>query len=260
MRSIIDINITFSLVLFSTTILFSPVFADEIKSGYEYISEATREMQDDEFANPGMKAVEEGQVEFHKPGVNEKSCATCHGKNGSKFDLKKIASYPIYNKEFQKPFTLQERINFCGEEYLDNVPYVYDCVDLVEIEAYVRYLARGEKVNVTITEELKPFYEKGKKIYNTRYGQMNMACTVCHDQYAGQKLRGQVLSEGHTNGFPLYRLGSGKMTSLHGRIKECFISFRAEPFHLGSEELISLEVFLHHRGNGLKIETPAVRY
>lgn len=234
--------------------------ATDLKSGYEYVSKTTREMQDDEFANPGMTAVEEGRVEFHRPGVNDKTCATCHGENGSKFDLKKIASYPVYNKEFEKPFTLQEQINFCGEEHLDNVPYVYDCVDLVEIEAYVRHLARGEKVNVTITKELKPFYEKGKKIYNTRYGQMNMACFVCHDQYAGKKLRGQVLSQGHSNGFPLYRLGSGKMTSLHSRIKECFISFRAEPFHPGSIELISLELYLHKRGNGLKIETPAVRY
>ncbi|MDH5600808.1 MAG: sulfur oxidation c-type cytochrome SoxA, partial [Gammaproteobacteria bacterium] len=235
------------ITLLITSLFFSTANAGDVKSGSEYVSTATREMQNDEFANPGMTAVEEGKVEFHRPGVNDKTCASCHGKNGSKFDLKKIANYPIYNKEYEKPFTLQEQINYCGEEHLDNVPYVYDCVDLVEIEAYVRYLARGEKVNVKITKELKPFYEKGKKIYNTRYGQMNMACTVCHDQYAGQHLRGQVLSQGQSNGFPLYRLGSGKMTSLHARIKECFISFRAEPFHLGSEELISLELYLHKR-------------
>ncbi len=50
------------------------------------------------------------------------------------------------------------------------------------------------------------------------------------------------------------------MTPLHGRVTECFRSFRAEPFDRGSEEFISLEVYLHTRGNGLKIETPAVRY
>lgn len=251
---------SYLLFLCLLPLALNPAAARDLKSGSEFLTQATRDMQNDEFANPGMPAVEEGKIEFHKPGVNEKSCATCHGENGSKFDLAKIASFPKYNQEFKKPFTLQEQINFCGEEYLDNVPYVYDCVDLVEVETYVRYLARGEKVNVTITDELKPFFDKGKKIYNTRYGQMNMACTVCHDQFDGQRLRGQVLSQGHSNGFPLYRLGSGKMTSLHGRIKECFRSFRAEPFDLGSEELISLELFLHARGNGLAIETPAVRY
>lgn len=243
-------------LLFFSTILA----ASDLKSGFEYLTPATQEMQNDDFANPGMTAVEEGRTEFHRPGVNDKTCATCHGENGSKFNLKKIASYPVYNKEYEKPFTLQEQINFCGEEYLDNVPYVYDCIDLIELEAYVRYLAQGEKVNVDISGSLKPFYEKGKKLYNIRFGQMNMACTVCHDQFAGQRLRGQVLSQGHSNGFPLYRLGSGKMTSLHGRLEECFRSFRAEPFDKGSDELINLELYLHHRGNGLPIETPAIRY
>ena len=249
-----------------TFITLIPIFflgslqAGELKSGYEYLTQETREMQDDDFANPGMTAVEEGRVEFHRAGVNDKSCADCHGKNGSKFNLKKIASYPIYNKEYEKPFTLQEQINFCGEEYLDNVPYVYDCTDLIELETFVRYKARGEKVNVDISGPLKPFYEKGKKLYNTRFGQMNMACVVCHDQFAGQRLRGQVLSQGHSNGFPEYRLGSGKVTGLHGRLEECFRSFRAEPFDRGSDEFINLELYLHSRGNGLPIETPAVRY
>jgi len=38
------------------------------------------------------------------------------------------------------------------------------------------------------------------------------------------------------------------------------VSFRAIPFDPGSEEFINLEVYLHARGNGLKIETPAVHY
>lgn len=247
-------------------IVLFPIFflnslqAREMKSGYEYLTAETQEMQDDDFANPGMTAVEEGRQQFHLAGVNDKSCASCHGENGSKLNLKKIASYPIYNKEYEKPFTLQEQLNFCGEEYLDNVPYVYDCTDLLELETFVRYKARGEKVNVDITGPLRPFYEKGKKLYNTRFGQMNMACVVCHDQFDGQRLRGQVLSQGHSNGFPEYRLGSGKITSLHGRLEECFRSFRAEPFDRGSDEYINLELFLHSRGNGLPIETPAVRY
>lgn len=245
----------FFAVLFSASLS-----ARELKSGYEYLKQESRDMQDDEFANPGMTAVEEGRKWFHAPGVNEKSCATCHGENGSKLNLEKIASYPVYNKEYDKPFTLQEQINYCGEEYLDNVPFVYDCVDLVELESFVRYLARGKKVNVDTEGALKPFYEKGKELYHTRFGQMNMACAVCHDQFDGQRLRGQVLSQGHSNGFPEYRLGSGKMTPLHGRIEECFRSFRAEPFARGSPEFLNLEVYLNARGNGLPIETPAVRY
>lgn len=241
-------------------LLNSAVYAQQTKSGYEYLTDATKEMQNDEFANPGMRDVEAGRKWFYDKGVNGKTCASCHGKDGSKFDLKRLASYPRYNAEFQKPFTLQEQINLCWEDNLGNVPFVYDCVDLLELETYVRHLARGEKVNVTITEELKPFYEMGERLYHTRFGQLNMACANCHDYYAGQKLRGQVLSQGQSNGYPAYRLGSGKITGLHGRFAECFTSFRAEPFDRGSIEYISLEVYLHARGNGLEIETPAIRY
>jgi sulfur-oxidizing protein SoxA len=57
-----------------------------------------------------------------------------------------------------------------------------------------------------------------------------------------------VLSQGHSNGFPEYRLGGGKMTPLHGRFEECFRSFRAKPFDRGSPEYISLEVFFICQG------------
>lgn len=236
------------------------VSAQEPRSGYEYLRAETRDMQDDDFANPGIASLEEGRKSFHAAGNNGKSCANCHGKNGGQFNPKSLARYPVYNKEFNKPFTLQEQINYCWEEQLDNVPFVYDCVDLLEIEMFVRNVARNEKVNVDISGDLKPYYERGEKLYHTRFGQMNMACHNCHDQFSGVNLRGQVLSQGQTNGFPVYRLGSGKITGLHSRVAECFGSFRAEPFERGSIELISLEIYLTARGNGLPIEVPAIRY
>lgn len=250
-------------IVFKLCVIFlisQALWAEQPKSGYDYLQTETRAMQDDEFANPGMAAVDKGRRLFHQLGSNEKSCASCHGEDGNRLDPKKIARYPIYNPELERPFTLQEQINFCWEEHLDNVPFVPDCVELVELETFVRHKARGEPVNVNTGGPLKPFYEEGKKLYHTRFGQMNMACFVCHDQHAGQHLRGQVLSEGQTNGFPEYRLGSGKITSLQARLEECMRSFRAEPYERGSEEYIDLEVYLHARGNGLPIETPAVRY
>ena len=229
-------------------------------SGYEFLSPDTQAMQDDEFANPGMTALEKGHKLFNQTGVNDKSCATCHGKDGEKLDPEKIARYPIFNKEWDRPFTLQDQINLCWEDQLENVPFIYDCIEAVRLETFVRNRARGHKVNVDVSGELKAYYEAGKELYYTRFGQLDMACNHCHEDHAGQKLRGQVLTQGHSNGFPEYRLGSGRITSLHRRLTECFVSFRAEPFEYGSEEFINLEIFLHARGNGLKIETPAVRY
>jgi len=247
-------------IFFALTSALSLAQAETPRSGYEYLNESTREMQDDEFANPGMVEVEKGRKLFNTPGDNGKSCATCHGENGEKLDPKKIARYPVYNAEFGEPFTLQKQINLCWEDQLDSVPFIDDCVEIVALETFVRHKAEGEPVNVDVSGALKPYYEAGKELYNTRFGQLDMACKHCHDYNAGKKLRGQVLSQGQSNGFPEYRLGTSRITSLQRRMRECFVSFRATPFNFGAQEWINLEVYLHARGNGLKIETPAVRY
>ena len=47
--------------------------------------------------------------------------------------------------------------------------------------------------------------------------------------------------------------------SLQRRLRACFYGVRAELPAFGADELIALELFLAWRGEGLKIETPAVR-
>lgn len=249
-----------TVLMLSTVLANGHAAALELKSGYAYISAETRAMQDDDFANPGMPTVERGEKLFREIGQNGQSCVSCHGDNGERLSTAGIARYPVFDAALNKPVTLQERINICWEDRMDNIPYVYDCTELVALEAYVRHLAKGEPVNVDVNGALRPYFEEGRKLYNTRFGQTNMACAHCHDDHAGQYLRGQLLSQGQSNGFPEYRLGSGRVTSLHGRFSECFRAFRAEPFEAGSPEYIDLEIYLNARSNGLPIETPAVRY
>jgi sulfur-oxidizing protein SoxA len=102
--------------------------------------------------------------------------------------------------------------------------------------------------------------EQGSALYRMRFGQLDISCYHCHIQHQGQMLRGQILNQGQANGFPEYRLGKGRITSMHQRLRECFVSFRAEPFDPGSKEYKLLELYVMSRGNGLKIETPAVRF
>ncbi len=241
-------------------LLHGTAMAQDAKSGYVYLDAETQAMQDDEFANPGMLTVERGEKLFREAGQNGQSCADCHGNDGERLSKSAIARYPVFDPLLKRPVTLQERINICWEDRMDNIPYVYDCTDLVALETFVRHLAKGEPVNVDVNGALRTYFEAGKSLYNTRFGQINLACVHCHDDHAGQYLRGQRLSQGQSNGFPEYRMGSGKVTSLHGRFSECFRAFRAEPFEAGSSEYINLEIYLHARGNGLPIETPAVRY
>ena len=97
-------------------------------------------------------------------------------------------------------------------------------------------------------------------MYHLRWGQVDIACHQCHDYHAGATFRGQKLTQGQSNGFPVYRFTEGNVVGVQERITECLTNLRAEPYELGSEEYINLEVYMSARSNGLKIETPGIRY
>ena len=80
-----------------------------------------------------------------------------------------------------------------------------------------------------------------------------------HDTYYGKRLRGNWLSQGHTNGFPTYLLGWQKLGSLHRRFQGCYTRVRATPYQGGAEEYVNLELYMAWRGSNLPVETPAVR-
>lgn len=237
------------------------IAAAEPVSGFDFLDESTRAMQDDDFANPGMVAVDRGSELFHELREAEvHSCSSCHDEGGTGLDPKAIARYPVFDPSLGGLVTLQERLNHCWEIHLDRFPLTPGHSDLIALETFVRHLAKGEAVNVQIDGDMAPLLARGEALYKTRFGQLDMACQHCHEQHQGQMLRGQRLSQGQANGFPEYRLGKGRITSFQERLSECFRSFRAEPFEAGSEEANLFELYVTARGNGLPIETPAVRF
>lgn len=249
------------VVMTCASLLALPVWSNaDPKSGYEYLQQDSKDMQDDDFMNPGMAAVEAGAALFAKPGKNGKSCASCHGDSGEKMDPASIAKYPVFDKKLGKPVTLQQRIHMCSTGQLGNAPMEYDSKHALELEAFVRNLARGEKVNVQTGGDMKPYLEKGKQIYHTRAGQLDMSCNLCHDNYPGMKIRANTLSQGQSNGYPAYRLKNGKINGLHSRFNGCYKQFRAEKLPPGNDDYVALEVYVNSRGNGLIIETPGIRF
>ena len=109
-----------------------PIQAEPISS-FEFLTAETREMQLDDFANPGMSTVDYALQLFSSPGPNGKSCVDCHGENGSKLDSKSIARYPRYSKQRQRVITLQGQVNICWEEQLDYAPGIYDSKQSVSL-------------------------------------------------------------------------------------------------------------------------------
>jgi sulfur-oxidizing protein SoxA len=217
-------------------------------------------MQDDEFENPGMLTVEQGRELFNiKQDGASKACAECHGGDGLELDTKSIARYPIYSEKQGGIVTLQKSISNCRNN-IGSKSLPINHPELIALETFVRNRAFGEAVNVQTDGPMAELLKKGEKIYQTRYGLIDMSCQHCHTFYPGQMIRGQKISQGQGNGFPAYRLDIGEMTNLHQRIQQCLTSMRAEPFADDSDEIKNLGAYLMSRSNGLKIETPAVRY
>ena len=75
----------------------------------------------------------------------------------------------------------------------------------------------------------------------------------------GQRLRGDVISQGQSNGFPIYRHLWQTLGSAHRMFAWCNNAVRAEPLPYGSDDYVNLELYLAWRGRGLPVETPAVR-
>lgn len=231
----------------------------ELISGYYFGSLKTRSMQDDEFDNPGYPSLQQGEKLWSTvEGGQQKSCATCHA-DAAQSMKGPGATYPKFSRALNKVINLEQRINACRDEKMSAPRWDYESADLIAMTAFVRNQSRGLAVTVSIDGPARPAFEAGRKEHETKIGQLNMACADCHNTRYGQKLRGETISQGQSNGFPSYRLRDKAMHSLHDRFRQCNAIARAEPRESGSDEYVALELYLAWRGAGLPVETPAVR-
>jgi sulfur-oxidizing protein SoxA len=240
-------------------ILASPAFGDDRRSGYEFMSPESRAMQDEETANPATLWVLEGEGLWNrKAGAAERACADCHGDAAT--SMKGVAArYPAYDAGRGRPLNLEQRVNACRTERQKAAPLAYESRELLALTTYLGRQSRGLPIAVAIDERTRPFLDAGRKTFERRQGQLNLACAQCHDENAGRKLAGNLIPQAHPTGYPLYRLEWQGVGSLQRRLRNCLTGVRAESYDYGAPELVDLELFLMWRARGMKLETPAVR-
>jgi sulfur-oxidizing protein SoxA len=233
--------------------------SEDRRSGYTYLSEENRKLQNDEFANPGMLWVERGRELWRKEdGAAHKSCASCHAD--AVVSMRGVrARYPRFDGRSKKLINVEQQINRCREEHQQAEPYLYESDALLALTTFVSFQSRGVPIAVRTDGPARPFFEAGRAFFLQRRGQLDLACTQCHDQYAGQRLRGDVISQGQSNGFPIYRHTWQTLGSVQRMFAWCNTSVRAEPLPLGADAYVNLELYLAWRGRDLPVETPAVR-
>lgn len=227
--------------------------------GRTFQSADTQQLEADEARNPGWLWVEEGAKFWSRAeGTAAKSCESCHGPLNTAL-TGVAAHYPKYDVPAGALLNLEGRINRCRTVHQGAPGLAYESSELLALTALVSSQARGTTRHVEITGRAAPFFEAGRAFWQTRQGQLDLACTQCHDGLAGKHLRGDKISQGQSDGWPGYRLEWQTLGSLQRRLRACSLGVRAEVLDYGAPEYLSLELYLAWRGEGLAMSAPGVR-
>ncbi len=232
-------------------------WAEDRRSGFDDMSPSTQAMQTDDFANPAMLWVEEGEALFSTPeGAAGRACADCHGAEAM---VGVAARYPSIDETSGEAVDLQDRVNLCRVRHQEADPLPYESRPLLALTAAVGMQSRGLPITPDADPRMDDLRERGEDLYLARIGQLNFSCANCHDDHAGDHLAGSLIPQAHPTGYPLYRLEWQDLGSLQRRLRNCMTGVRAEPFAYGDPDFIALEAFLMGRAAGMPLETPAVR-
>ncbi|QDW37416.1 sulfur oxidation c-type cytochrome SoxA [Bradyrhizobium sp. KBS0727] len=231
----------------------------ERRSGYSFMTDDTKAMQDDESANPGMLWVLDGEALWkRKVGSADKACADCHSDAGT--SMKGVAAhYPAFDKALGRPVDLEQRINLCRTNHQQASPLAYESRDLLALTAFVARQSQGKAIETGSDPQLEPFIAKGRELFMQRQGQLNLGCANCHDDNWDKRLAGSAITQAHPTGYPLYRLEWQSLGSLQRRLRACITGVRAQAYDYGTPELVELELYLMSRARGMPMEAPAVR-
>ncbi|MCV2881475.1 sulfur oxidation c-type cytochrome SoxA [Actibacterium sp. XHP0104] len=230
----------------------------EIRSGWTFRSEETQKLQMDDFDNPGMIFVDQAREAWETAmGTEGKACADCHNEPESMAGVR--AKMPKWNEAAGEVWTMEMFINSCVTNRMGAEKWGWNSSEMVNMTALISSVSRGMPMDVAIDGPAAETWEKGKEIYYTRYGQLELSCANCHEDNYDNLIRADHLSQGQINAFPAYRLKNAKLNSIHNRFKGCIRDTRAETFKEGSPEFIALELYVASRGNGLSVEGPSVR-
>jgi L-cysteine S-thiosulfotransferase len=224
--------------------------AEPRRSGYEDMAASTRALQDDDSQNPALLWVLDGEQRF------QADCARCHTTQS----MRGVAArHPAWDAPLAKPVTLAQRINLCRQRHLQAAPLAAESNALLALEAFIARQSRGLPIRPDADPRLQPWRARGEQLFGQRMGQLDFACTQCHDDNAGRRLAGSLIPQGHPTGYPLYRLEWQGMGSLQRRLRGCMHGVRAEPFAPFSDEFTALELYLKQRAAGMMVDSPAVR-
>ena len=211
--------------------------------------------------NQGMWAVDEGAELFQAKGPEGKSCADCHASPEETFKTWS-ASMPKWEPRMNKVLGVEEFITRHAKA-TTGAEYLMQSDENIALSVYLRNLANGTPINVDIESEgAKEAAERGKALMDRKIGQLNMACTDCHNKAANHWTRGQWLGEskGQIPHFPTWRTSRTEIWDIRKRFQWCNVAIRANELPPDAPEYGEIELYLTWLNNGLPVNAPGIRH
>ena len=238
---------------------FPKVALDDFVNGPYAMNKGMREQWEQIMEFPPFDfALSEGKKLFETPFANGKTYADCFANGG----IGIRQNYPYFDGKEGKVVTLELALNRCREAN-GEAPYSYVKDEMASLTAYMAYTSRGKPMDIKIPDDPRALaaYQAGKEYFYTRRGQLNFACSSCHVQSAGKRLRGDILAPamGIVASFPIYRSKWGNMGTLERRFVSCDSQVRAKPLPPDDPTYRNLEYFLTYMSNGLPVAGPGAR-
>lgn len=229
-----------------------------VRSGLSFAGADVRALQADVATNPAQLWLAQGRALWDAPaGEARRACRDCHADVASLRDA--VLQFPRIHAPSGQLFRLEDQVRHCrGQQQRAPVP-AFESDELLALTMWLSLPAAGQPLQTTLDPALQPHWRAGADFFQRRRGQLNLSCAQCHDERWGQRLYTDALSQGHPNGYPLYRLEWQKPGSLERRLRSCLASVRAEVPPWGDTSLRQLSLYLKWRAEGLPVEMPAVR-
>lgn len=245
----------------------SVAFSDYINGVYALDAERRAAWQEFEsFSPPYEDGVALGKQLFTTPFANGKTYASCFPNDGVGIRQ----NYPYFDAQRGKVVTLEAAINECRVQNGEK-PLPWGKGKLAAISAYMGFASRGKTIDIKVPDDprAQAMYERGKRHFYSKRGQLNFSCADCHVYNSGNHIRSDLLSPalGQVSHFPVWRkkwaaAGSGPtagLGTLHRRYGGCNKQVRAAPAKPQSLEYTALEYFHTYMSNGLKVNAPSLR-
>jgi L-cysteine S-thiosulfotransferase len=224
-----------------------PIAASALRSGSTFTSAALQAQQRDDGANPGMLWVDQGRELFTR------DCTACHAK------VESLATRLPKLADSGRVINLESQINQCQTQRVKRPAYEIESQPLLALAAYVAFSARGVPYVVLPNVTESDAWKRGRLEYTRVQGKLDFSCSTCHDALYGKRIRTQLISQGHSVGFPAYRVEWQTLGSLNRRLRACFFGMETVVPAASDPILADLELYLAWRAEGLPIEAPAVR-